>query len=136
MMEIEKTVQVKEKKYFPHKDLTYKIIGVAMNVHKELGPGFLEAVYHEALTIEFSDSDFEFKSEVPLELAYKGIKLKKKYRADFIVDNKVLVELKQSYCLSKIGEIQVLNYLNATGYKVGLLLNFGQESLQWKRIVY
>ena len=127
--------QINKKGHFPLKEVTYRIIGITMNVHNELGPGFLEAVCEEALIIEFNNNKIDYRNQVPLDITYKNHKLKKKYRADFVIDEKVLMEIKKLNQLSKMNEIQVLNYLKATGLKVGLLLNFGKESLQWKRIV-
>ncbi|MBA7515030.1 hypothetical protein ES705_07068 [subsurface metagenome] len=128
--------QMGNKKNFPLKEITYQIIGIAMKIHKQLGPGFLEAVYEEALIIEFRKNKIEFKNQVSLNIYYKGYKLKKKYRADFIINDKILVEVKKIGRLTKIDEMQMINYLKAANLKVGLLLNFGGTSLQWKRIVY
>lgn len=128
--------QIRTEKNFPHKEITYQIIGLAMKVHKELGPGFLEAVYEEAMSIEFNNNNISYENEVPLDIYYGNTKLKKKYRADFIIDRKILVEIKKSIGLTKIDVTQIMNYLKATDLKVGLLLNFGRKSLQWKRIIY
>lgn len=128
--------QMDNKKNFPLKEITYQIIGIAMKIHKQLGPGFLEAVYEEALIIEFRKNKIEFKNQVSLDIYYEGYKLKKKYRADFIINDKILVEVKKIGKLTKIDEIQMINYLKAANLKVGLLLNFGGTSLQWKRIIY
>ena len=114
---------------------TYKIIGAAMEVHRELGPGFLEAVYQEALELEFIDQYIPYKREEELTIYYKNKPLQKKYKADFICFNKIIVELKAEIQLTSIDEAQLLNYLKTTGYKVGLLLNFGEESLKYKRMV-
>ena len=128
--------QMGNKKNFPLKEITYQIIGIAMKIHKQLGPGFLEAVYEEALIIEFRKNKIEFKNQVSLDIYYEGYKLKKKYRANFIINDKILVEVKKIGRLTKIDEMQMINYLKAANLKVGLLLNFGGTSLQWKRIVY
>jgi GxxExxY protein len=114
---------------------TYAIIGAAMEVHRELGPGFLEAVYHEALAIEMTSRDIPFTHEVVLPIYYKGQQLATTYRADFLCFDRVIVELKALTKLSSLDEAQILNYLKATGLEVGLLLNFGTESLQYKRFV-
>jgi len=114
---------------------TYKIIGAAIEVHRELGPGFLEAVYQEALELEFIDQYIPYKREEELTIYYKNKPLQKKYKADFICFNKIIVELKAEIQLTSIDEAQLLNYLKTTGYKVGLLLNFGEESLKYKRMV-
>lgn len=117
------------------KDEAYKIIGAAMAVHRELGCGFLEAVYQEALEIEFKQQIIPYLREEPLILNYKGTTLLKEYFADFICFNKIIVELKAVKELDPIHEAQVFNYLKATGFKLGLLINFGESSLVYKRIV-
>ncbi|MBR8535749.1 GxxExxY protein [Carboxylicivirga sediminis] len=118
-----------------YNDETYKIIGAAMAVHRELGCGFLEQVYQEALEIEFKMQGIPYLREASLQISYRGQNLKKEYIADFICYDKVIIELKALDELSGKHESQVFNYLKATGYKLGLLLNFGQESLQRKRII-
>ena len=115
---------------------TYAIIGAAMEVHKELGSGFLEAVYQEALAIEFSKRDISFRGEVALPLSYKGELLSTSYRVDYICFESVVVELKAISRLSGKEESQIMNYLKATGLTTGLLLNFGSESLEYKRFVF
>ncbi len=114
---------------------TYSIIGAAMEVHRELGSGFLEAVYHEALTIEMTTRNIEFAHEVELPIIYKGQQLATSYRADFICFDKVILEIKALGEFSTLHEAQILNYLKATGLGVGLLINFEAESLQYKRYV-
>jgi GxxExxY protein len=123
-----------------HQELIYKveaynIIGAAMNVHKELGCGFLEAVYAEALEIEFAEQGIPYIREALLQIDYKGHTLRKSYVADFICYDKITVELKAVKELDNINEAQVFNYLKATGFKLGLLINFGKQSLEYKRIV-
>jgi GxxExxY protein len=115
---------------------TYKIIGAAIQVHKELGCGFLEAVYQEALGTEFSIQNIPFAPQPIVEIKYKGKALNKKYQPDFICFNEIIVEIKAIAELSGIDEAQLINYLKATGLKVGLLLNFGTKSLEHKRFVY
>jgi len=115
---------------------TYAIIGAAMEVHRELGPGFLEAVYAEALAIELELRSVPFQREVGIRLSYKGRELHASYRADVVCfDGEVIVELKAIPALSKTDEAQVIHYLNATGIDTGLLLNFGERSLTFKRFV-
>ena len=114
---------------------TYAIIGACMEVHRELGCGFLEAVYQEALTIEFAKRRIPFLREVVLALEYKGEALRTRYCADFICFNSVVVELKAVARTSDTEQAQVINYLKATGKEVGLLINFGAKSLQYHRFV-
>ena len=113
----------------------YDLIGCCMDIHKELGCGFLEAVYQEALEIELIEKEIDFEREVELGIMYKGKQLDKKYYADFICFDEVIVELKGVNSLTDIHYAQVLNYLKATGKRIGLLVNFGAKSLEYKRIV-
>jgi GxxExxY protein len=114
---------------------TYAIIGAAMAVHAELGPGFLEAVYREALAIELEERSVPSRQEVALPLTYRGRNLQTAYRADFVCYDSVIVELKALSGLTRTEEAQVINYLKASGYEVGLLLNFGAASLEFRRLV-
>ena len=113
----------------------YEIVGAAMVVHNELGTGFLEAVYQEALAIEFEKRGIPFKKETKLEINYKGVLLSKYYEADFFCYDKIIVETKAKSEISGIDEAQVINYLKATGFKLGILINFGSFSLVHKRLV-
>lgn len=121
---------------FLYKDLTYKIIGIAMEIHRELQSGFLEAVYEEVMGKEFKKAKIPFENQVRVDIYYKEEKLDKQYQADFIIDKEVLVELKGINKITDIERAQVINYLKATGLKVGLIINFGGKSLEWERIVY
>ena len=114
---------------------TYAIIGASMEVHRQLGCGFLETVYQEALAIEFSKQNIPFRREVRLPIHYKGQLLATVYCADFICFDSVVIELKALARMSGTEEAQLINYLKATGYEVGLLLNFGARSLQHRRFV-
>lgn len=119
----------------PRDPETYAIIGAAFEVHRVLGSGFLEAVYQDALQIEFGIRGIPYDREVQLPVVYKEVQLPSSYRADFVCYDEVIVETK---ALSKVGgieESQVLNYLRATGYRRALLLNFGAKSLETKRFV-
>lgn len=108
---------------------TYKIIGATLEVHKELGCGFLEAVYQEALGREFNVQEIPFNSQPTIQIVYKGKPLDKTYQPDFVCFDEVVVEIKAISGLSGIEEAQLINYLKATGLKVGLLINFGAKSL-------
>ena len=114
---------------------TYKIIGAAMEVHRQLGCGFLEAVYQEALALELKQREIPFRRELLFPVTYKGYRLRTDYRPDFICFDSVIVELKALNALSSIEEAQVINYLKVTGFHTGLLLNFGTLSLQQRRFV-
>lgn len=109
---------------------TYAIIGAAMEVHKQLGCGFLEPVYQEALAVELALRNVPFRREVRLPVHYKGRLLETRYCADFICFDAVVVELKALARMGGTEEAQLINYLRATGYEVGLLLNFGARSLE------
>ena len=102
---------------------TYRIIGAAMEVHKELGCGFLEAVYQEALEKEFQLQDIPFKAQPIVEIKYKGKFLEKKYQPDFICFDQVILEIKAISSLSGIEEAQLINYLKASGINIGLLIH-------------
>lgn len=106
-----------------------------MEVHKTLGCGFLEPVYQEALIYEFTKQNIPFQKEKILTINYKDIELEKKYIADFVCFDSIILELKALSQLVTEHESQVLNYLKATGYRLGLLVNFGEKSLKYKRLV-
>lgn len=118
-----------------YKDESYKIIGACMEVHKVLGPGFLEAVYQEALEIEFKNQSIPYEREKEIKIYFKGIELRKRYNADFVCYEKIILENKALSNLTDDHLGQVLNYLKATQFKLGLLVNFGQPKLEYKRIV-
>ena len=107
-----------------------------MEVHRELGHGFLEAVYQEALEINFKRLKVPFVREMNLPIQFMGQTLDKKYFADFVCFGEIIVELKALSKLDSSHEAQVMNYLKATGFKLGLLINFGEPSLNYKRIVF
>ena len=115
---------------------TYAIIGAAIDVHQQLGCGFLESVYQEALAIELGLRQIAFRREVRLPIMYKGQVLVTSFCADFICFDSVIVELKALAHLSGTEEAQLINYLKSTGHKVGLLLNFGTRSLVHRRLVF
>ena len=118
------------------KEEVFNIVGAAIEVHKELGSGFLEAVYQEVLEIELQNRSIPFESQKRLQLSYKGKLLHKEYIADLIVYDKIIVELKALECPSGSEESQIINYLKATGLRVGVLINFGADGkLEWKRFI-
>jgi GxxExxY protein len=115
-------------------ELTYKINGAIFEVNRELGPGFLEKVYENALMIELKERGLKAENQVPIEVVYKGLQVGD-YYADIVIENQVILELKAVDSLQKIHEAQLLNYLKATGYKVGLLINFRYPKAEIKRFV-
>jgi GxxExxY protein len=118
-----------------HKDLTGKILGAAMEVHRELGCGFLEAIYQEAVEHELKLRQIHFIRQKPHRVAYKEIILRHPYIPDLIVEGKVVVDLKAIREIGAIEEAQMINYLKITKLQVGLIINFGCRSLEWKRLV-
>ena len=118
------------------KDEAYAIVGAAMEVYNQLGPGFLEAVYQEALEIELSERGIPFVSQKELRIIYKGRPLKKTYTSDLTCYEQIIVELKAIDRLTGKDTAQLLNYLKAAGLRLGLLINFGNsEKLEWERRV-
>ena len=117
----------------PH---TYAIIGAAMEVHKELGHGFLEAVYHEALERELRRRDIPFRTQVDVPILYKGEPLKCFYKADFLCYGEIIVEIKAIKELGPVDRAQTINYLKATRLSRALLANFGAPSFQHERLVW
>lgn len=118
-----------------YKDEVYAIVGAAMEVSNELGCGFLEAVYQEALAIEFGKRQIAHEEQKPIKIHYKTVTLKKEYTPDFFCHDQIIVEIKAIKRISNIEEAQLLNYLKASGCCVGILLNFGTPKLEWKRFV-
>lgn len=116
-------------------ELTEKIIGACMEVSNELGCGFLESVYEKALLVVLAANGIEAKSQVPLEVRFRG-QVVGEFQPDILVENKVIVEVKAVRSLAPEHEAQLINYLRATGIKVGLLVNFGGKRLVWKRFVF
>ena len=118
------------------KEEVFAVIGAAMEVHRVLGAGFLEAVYQEALEIEMESRNIPFEARKDLAVVYKGRQLQKRYEADLICCGQIIAELKALDRLTNKEEAQLLNYLKATGLRVGLLINFGSVGrLEWKRFV-
>ena len=115
-------------------DLTGDIIGAAMEVHGRLGPGFLESVYEEALAVEFRLKNIEFERQKELPVLYRD-DIIKTFVCDFLVAGRVIVELKAIKALGEIEKVQLTSYLKASGIEIGLLLNFGSRSLDFKRMI-
>ena len=116
-------------------DETYAIVGAAMEVHRILGPGFSESIYQEALAIEFERQGIPFEKEKAIIVKYKDIELHNTFRADFVCYNDIIVELKALESTTPEHRSQVINYLKATGFKLGLLINFGERQLYRRRII-
>jgi GxxExxY protein len=114
---------------------THAIIGAAIEVHRQLGCGFLEAAYQQAFAIEMAARDIPFAKEVEMPVLYKGQSLQATYRADFFCFDSVVVEVKALPKLTGIEEAQLINYLKVSGHEIGLLLNFGARSLKMKRMI-
>jgi len=117
-----------------YKDLSYKIIELALEVHNELGCGFLEKVYENALMMLLDREKIPARQQAPADVYFKG-KVIGQYFADILVDNKLILELKTVDVIANIHTAQVLNYLRATGLKLGLILNFGKPRFEYKRLV-
>ena len=119
-----------------YSSLCYQIIGCAMNVHKELHCGLLEEVYQEALSVEFNLNEYNYEREKLIEIFYKGIKLHKYYKADFVCFNNIVVELKATEKLIPEHRAQLINYLRLTKKPIGLLINFGEQSLKCEKYMF
>ncbi|MES2778367.1 MAG: GxxExxY protein [Bacteroidota bacterium] len=120
---------------YPYADESYAVIGASMEVHKQLGRGFLEAVYKDALQHELKQRKIRFEREKKFEIVYKGVLLPHYYIADFVIDNKIILEIKAQDGATESHYRQVINYLAVTNLKLGLLINFGEDSLVYKRLV-
>ena len=117
-----------------HEEITYNIIACAMEVHKKLGPGYPEYIYHRALMIEFRLQNVRFKDEYDIRIHYKGEQVGVR-RVDFLVEKIIPVEIKAAFELSDVNIAQAKNYLEASGIEIGLLINFGSSSLEFKRMI-
>lgn len=120
-----------------YKEQSYAINGAAMHVYNVMGHGFLEAVYQESLELEFIKRGIPYEKEKTLKIYYEGQELRQTYRADFVCYGNIIVEVKAVANLDKAHRSQIFNYLKATGYRLGLLYNFGHyDGLEWERIVH
>ena len=124
--------QDKQDQELLHGGLTRKIIGCALEVINDLGSGFLESVYEKALTVALSDAGVPFETQKPIGVRFRGRSVGD-YIADLVVEDKVIVELKAVTSITREHEAQIINYLNATGIEVGLIINFGKPKLEFKR---
>ncbi|MDO9256775.1 MAG: GxxExxY protein [Bacteroidales bacterium] len=123
------------KESFPLKAETYKIIGLAIEVHKTLGKGFLEIIYKDALELELKWAEVPYTREKSFMINYKGTLLKRLYNADFVVYDKIIVEIKSQTEIIDANYKQTINYLAVSNLSVGLILNFGKESLSFHRVI-
>lgn len=114
---------------------SYAVTGAAIEVHKQLGCGFLEKVYQEALSIELERRGIPYEREKRITVIYKGKPLQQEYIADFVCYDKIIVELKATSEIENSHRAQVINYLKATGFELGILYNFGEESLHYERLL-
>ncbi len=120
---------------YPLQAETYKIIGIAMEIHRTLGKGFSEIVYKDAFEYEFKCQDINFEREKEFKVNYKGVILPHRFFADFVVDGKIILEIKSKKGIIEEHYAQVMNYLAISKTQVGLLINFHEKSLEHKRIV-
>jgi len=117
-----------------YKDLSYRIVGLAMEVHSKLGPGFLEKVNENALMLLFKKHGIRAKAQVPIKVTFENI-LIGNYIADILVEEKIILELKSAVSIADAHKAQALNYLKATGLRLAIILNFGTEKLEYYRVV-
>jgi len=118
-----------------YEDLSFQVMSAVFEVHNVLGPGFLEKVYENALVKEFTLRGIQVETQKEINVSYKGDNIGR-YYADILVDDKIIIELKAVDKLSRLNEAQLLNYLKATGIKLGYLINMGSKSVEYKRLVY
>ena len=119
---------------YPHSDITQRIIGCAIDVHKDLGPGFKESAYENALLVEFDKKELQYERQKPVTISYRGSKVGF-YRIDLLVEEKIIVELKTVKSINIEDRRRLLSYLKATGKKVGLIINFAKPVIEIKRLV-
>ena len=118
------------------KEESYKIIGACIEVHRTLGMGFKEIIYKDALEIEFKSLEISYQREKLYKIEYKGKVLPRKYAADFVVFNSIILEVKSTPYIINSFVAQTINYLRASGIKLGIIVNFGEKSLTYKRVVF
>ena len=123
-------------KDYPHQEESYEIIGVCMEVHRILGPGLLEIVYKDAIEYELNNRNINFEREKKYEVEYKDIILPHHFYADFVVNNKIILEIKAKNGVANEHYAQVINYLAISNCSIGLIVNFGEKSLVHKRVIF
>jgi GxxExxY protein len=124
----------REKETYQFEDLSRRIIGAALEVHRELGPGFLESIYEEALKVDLSEHDLSFEAQKEIKIEYLGVDVGL-HRLDLVVENEIILELEAVKELTDVHFAQLRSYLKTTGLKVGLLLNFSKPTLEIRRVV-
>lgn len=117
-----------------YKDLSYQVVGLAMEVHNELGPGFLEKVYENALMVLFAERGIAARAQMPIQVYFHG-QIVGDYFADIVVEDSIILELKAQDRIAEIHKAQTLNYLKATQFRLALLINFGKHRLEYERLV-
>lgn len=132
--EMKNMTQGDSKESYKYSDITGKVIGCAMEVHRYLGNGFQEVIYQRALALEMQQQGLSFSREHEMQIQYKGVDIGTR-RVDFFVEGKVMVEIKAVIQLEDVHLAQAINYLEASGSEIGLLINFGSRSLQFKRVM-
>ena len=118
-----------------YKEESFELIGICMKVHRELGPGFKEVVYKDALELEFQANNIPYVREKSFTVSYKGLGLRRKFCVDFIVYDSILLEAKSTSTIIQRFVSIVLNYLRVTGLKLGIIANFGESSFKYKRVI-
>jgi GxxExxY protein len=118
------------------KEESYLLVGICMEVHRQLGMGFKEAIYKDAITVELKANNIPFKREKEFSVEYKGIILPHKYYADFVIDDSIILEVKSVSFIINNFVAQTINYLKTSGLKLGIIANFGEKSFTYKRIVF
>jgi GxxExxY protein len=122
---------------FLYKNLTYEVIGVCMDVHRTLGNGFLEIVYKDALEFELNNRKLDYEREKEYKIDYKGVILPHKFYADFVIGSSIILEVKAAEGgLADEQVAQTINYLKASGCRIGLLVNFGRTKLEYRRLIF
>ncbi len=120
-----------------HKEEVYDIVGICMDVYNSLGYGFLEVVYKDAMEIEFIEREKEHQREKEFPIFYKGRKLKRSFFTDYTISDKIIVEVKaNAEGIPEDAIAQTINYLKASGKRVGLIINFGKRKLEYKRVIF